>query len=47
MKIITKIIFLFLYIKAIYTLEEGLKIETTNLGAELTSIKYKGKEYLQ
>ena len=46
MKIITKIIFLFLYIKAIYTLEEGLKIETTNLGAELTSIKYKGKEYL-
>ena len=27
-------------------LDEELQIETTNLGAELTSIKYKGKEYL-
>ena len=35
MKIYIKIIFLFLYIKAVYTLEEELKIETTNLGAEL------------
>ena len=35
-----------LYIQSILSIENELEIETTTKGAELTSIKYKGKEYL-
>ena len=39
-------LFLSLFIKIFSVDEPDLVIQTTNLGAELTSIKYKGKEYL-
>jgi len=39
-------LFLLLYVKVLSLDEPDLVIQTTNLGAELTSIKYKGIEYL-
>ena len=46
MKIFVLIIILISIIKSFFFKEEDLKIEVSNLGAELMSIKYKGKEYL-
>ena len=46
MKFYIKIVLLFLCLKSFILIEEDLKIETKSMGAELTSIKYKGKEYL-
>ena len=46
MKIFLKIILLLLYFKTFLSVEEDLQISISNIGAELTSIKYKGKEYL-
>ena len=46
MKAKTIILIILLSIKAYIALKEDLEIQTTALGAELTSIKYKGKEYL-
>lgn len=40
------ILFLSLYIQIFSVENPDLVIQTTTLGAELTSIKYKGKEYL-
>ena len=46
MKISFQIILFILYFKAFSSVEEDLQISISNIGAELTSIKYKGKEYL-
>ena len=46
MKIFVMTIILISIIKSFFFKEEDLIIEVSNLGAELTSIKYKGKEYL-
>ena len=41
-----KILIVLLFIQSINTIEEDLVIQSKSLGAELTSIQYKGKEYL-
>ena len=46
MKAKIKLLILLSYIQAFIAVKEDLEIQTTSLGAELTSIKYKGKEYL-
>ena len=46
MKAQTIILIILLSIQAFIAKKEDLEIETSALGAELTSIKYKGKEYL-
>ena len=46
MKIILKVILLILAFQSFLSVEEDLQISISNKGAELTSIKYKGKEYL-
>ena len=46
MKLFLKIILLILFLKTFTSYEEVLQISVSNVGAELTSIKYKGKEYL-
>ena len=46
MKAKTKILLMLLCIKVFIALKEDLEIQTTTLGAELISIKYKGREYL-
>ena len=46
MKSFIIILILILEIDSFFTLEDNLEIKTTSLGAELTSIIYKGKEYL-
>ena len=46
MKSFITILIFILEIDSFFTLEDNLEIKTTSLGAELTSIIYKGKEYL-